>query len=157
MLKLSKMKNKRQAKILELIGKYDIETQENLIERLRQNGFDVTQATVSRDIRELKLSRVITGQGNYKYLLPPNTDNSVAVKFNGALAESIVKVDAACNIVVVKTYPGMAGAVATGIDAVESSMIVGCIAGDDTIMIATRDFESAAIVAKKVKYLIKSV
>ena len=151
------MKNQRHTKILELIEKYDIGTQEMLLERLKHSGFPVTQATVSRDIKELKLSRVITGHGTYKYIMPPSTGDGAAAKFNGALTESIRSVDSAMNDVVVKTYPGMAQAVATGSDAIESSIILGCIAGDDTILIVTRDEESAGIISKKLKYLIKSV
>ncbi|MBR6558116.1 MAG: arginine repressor [Clostridia bacterium] len=151
------MKNKRQGKILELISLHDIGTQEMLMEKLRDSGFDVTQATISRDIRELKLARVVTGKGSYKYLPPNVSESTVSVKFNGALTESIISVDSAVNIVVIKTYPGLAQAVATGIDAVENSMIVGCIAGDDTIMVVTRDEKSAAVVSQNIKKMIKTV
>ena len=151
------MKNKRQGKILELISLHDIGTQEMLMEKLRDSGFDVTQATISRVIRELKLARVVTGKGSYKYLPPNVSESTVSVKFNGALTESIISVDSAVNIVVIKTYPGLAQAVATGIDAVENSMIVGCIAGDDTIMVVTRDEKSAAVVSQNIKKMIKTV
>lgn len=151
------MKNKRQGKILELISKYDIGTQEKLMEKLHQEGFEVTQATISRDIRELKLSRVITGHGTYRYILHHLQESSVPSKFNGALAESIVSVDYARNVVVIKTYPGMAQAVATGVDTMDNATVLGCVAGDDTIMVVARDEDAAENVAKKIKYLIKSV
>lgn len=151
------MKNKRQGKILELISKYDIGTQEKLMEKLRHEGFEVTQATISRDIRELKLSRVITGHGTYRYVIHNVQDGGVQSKFNGALAESIVSVDYARNLIVIKTYPGMAQAVATGVDTMDNAGILGCVAGDDTIMVVTREDEMAESIAKKIKYLIKSV
>ena len=148
------MKNKRQGKILELISLHDIGTQEMLMEKLRDSGFDVTQATISRDIRELKLARVVTGKGSYKYLPPNVSESTVSVKFNGALTESIISVDSAVNIVVIKTYPGLAQAVATGIDAVENSMIVGCIAGDDTIMCAIRTEADTELVMAEISELV---
>ena len=151
------MKNRRQGKILELISIYDIGTQEMLMEKLRESGFDVTQATISRDIRELKLARVVTGKGSYKYVPPTTSESTASVKFNGALTESIISVESALNIVVIKTYPGLAQAVATGIDAVENSMIIGCIAGDDTIMVVTRDEKSATVVSQNIKRMIKTV
>lgn len=151
------MKNRRQGKILELISLYDIGTQEMLMEKLRESGFDVTQATISRDIRELKLARVVTGKGSYKYVPPTLSETTASVKFNGALTESIISVESAVNIVVIKTYPGLAQAVATGIDAVDNSMIIGCIAGDDTIMVVTRDERSAAVVSQNIKRMIKTV
>ncbi|MBQ2827458.1 MAG: arginine repressor [Clostridia bacterium] len=151
------MKNRRQGKILELISLYDIGTQEMLMEKLRESGFDVTQATISRDIRELKLARVVTGKGSYKYVPPTVSETTASVKFNGALTESIISVESAVNIVVIKTYPGLAQAVATGIDAVDNSMIIGCIAGDDTIMVVTRDERSAAVVSQNIKRMIKTV
>ena len=151
------MKNRRQGKILELISLYDIGTQEMLMEKLRESGFDVTQATISRDIRELKLARAVTGKGSYKYVPPTVSETTASVKFNGALTESIISVESAVNIVVIKTYPGLAQAVATGIDAVDNSMIIGCIAGDDTIMVVTRDERSAAVVSQNIKRMIKTV
>ena len=151
------MKSKRQGKILELISKYDIGTQEKLMEKLRQEGFEVTQATISRDIRELKLSRVITGHGTYRYVLHHVQEGVAPTKFNGALAESIVSVDYARNMIVIKTYPGMAQAVATGVDTMDNAGILGCVAGDDTIIVVTREDDMAENIAKKIKYLIKSV
>ncbi len=151
------MKLQRQDKILEIINKYDIETQDDLIARLEKEGFAVTQATASRDIKELKLSKVLTGRGTYRYIRNENKHVDVNVKFNSVLAESIQRVDYASNIIVIKTYPGLASAVATGIDAIHISEILGCIAGDDTIMVVVRDEESAVDIADKLKNMIKTI
>ena len=141
--------------MLELISRYEIDTQDELIARLRECGFDVTQATVSRDIRELKISKMMTGKGTYRYVLPKQTANGSGQKFSTALIDSIVSVDSACNIVVIKTYPGLANAVAVGIDNMNFSQILGCVAGDDTIMIATRDYESATMICDRLHDLLK--
>lgn len=150
------MKTRRHGKILEIIDRYDVETQEELIDRLRQSGFDVTQATVSRDIRELKLSKVMTAKGSYKYLQPVRNE-AAAPKFNSALTESIIKVDCSGNIIVLKTYPGMAQAVATGIDAINISDILGCVAGDDTIIIVIRSAQSATEISERLKQMMRTI
>lgn len=150
------MKTRRHSKILEIIERYDVETQEELIERLKQVGFEVTQATISRDIRELKLSKVMTAKGSYKYLLPVRNE-ATTPRFNSALTESITKVDCASNIIVLKTYPGMAQAVATGIDAINISDILGCVAGDDTIMIVIRNAQSAVEISERIKQMMRTI
>lgn len=145
------MKNKRHSKIMEIIEKHNIETQEELIEQLRLAGFAVTQATVSRDIRELKLSKVMSETGNYKYVLSqPGTEESHHV-YNKALTGSIKSVESAMNDIVIKTYPGMANAVAAGIDALHEHDILGCVAGDDTIIIIAHSTESAAAICKRLR------
>jgi transcriptional regulator of arginine metabolism len=145
------MKNARQKKILELIEQYDVDTQENLIERLAQVGIAVTQTTVSRDIRELKLVKGMTGKGTYKYILPEvKRDNNVPV-LNSALTEAVVKIEAAKNIVVIKTFAGMANALAVCVDSLEQSNIVGSVAGDDTILLVIKDDETAKTVEEKLK------
>lgn len=149
------MKRNRQEKMLELISRYEIDTQDELIARLRDCGFEVTQATVSRDIRELKISKMMTGKGTYRYVLPKQTASGSGQKFSAALIDSIVSVESACNIVVLKTYPGLANAVAVGIDNLNFSQILGCVAGDDTIMIATRDYESADMICNRLHELLK--
>ena len=137
------MKNSRQQKILELIEKYDIDTQETLIERLREVGVAVTQTTISRDIKQLKLVKGMTGKGTYKYILPEvKRENNIPV-LNSALTESVVKIEAARNIVVIKTFPGMANALAVCVDTLEHANIVGSVAGDDTIIIVTHDDDIA--------------
>ena len=151
------MKTARQEKILEIIDRHEVETQEELIAHLIAAGVPVTQATVSRDIRELKLTKVLTGRGHYRYIRNNQGKGSESVRFNNALADSIQSVDFAENIVVLKTYPGLASAVATGIDAMHMIEILGCVAGDDTIMIVVRSAESAADVSEKLKGMMKTI
>lgn len=148
------MKKNRQEKMLELISGYEIETQDELIERLRDHGYQVTQATVSRDIRELKIAKMTTGKGTYRYVLPKETgDVGGGMGFGNTLLESIVGVDHAVNIVVLKTYAGMAQAVAVGIDSMKLSQILGCVAGDDTILVVARDEASATEIAERFRNL----
>lgn len=151
------MKKNRQEKLLELISRYEIETQEELIQKLQENGFDVTQATVSRDIRELNIAKMTTGKGRYRYVLPRRIEDASGVKFSTALIESIVSVNNAGNLVVLKTYPGLASAVAGGIDRMRLHQILGCVAGDDTIVVVTADTESAEALCKQVRDLLKNV
>jgi transcriptional regulator of arginine metabolism len=151
------MKSARQEKILEIINKYEVETQEDLISRLIDEGMAVTQATVSRDIRELKLTKVLTGRGSYRYIRSGQNRGTENVRFNNALADSIQNVDYAGNLIVLKTFPGLASAVATGIDAMHMIEILGCVAGDDTIMIVVRSAESAADVSEKLKGMMKTI
>jgi len=132
------MKAKRHAKIIELIHKYEIETQDDLAERLNQAGFAVTQATISRDIRELKLSKVPISGGRQKYVVIAGADTAITVKYTRVLKDGYISSAVATDIIVVKTVSGMAMAVAASIDALEFPGIVGCIAGDDTIMCAIR-------------------
>ena len=150
------MKTRRQEQIIDIISKHEIETQEELINQLLKSGFDVTQATVSRDIRELKLVKVATRHGGYRYMLPPHKNVSMNVRFNSALAESIIRVDYAMNSIVIKTYPGLANAVATGIDGLNIPDILGCVAGDDTILIVTRTLESAEDISERIRELIRA-
>ena len=137
------MKKTRQEKIAELITSFDIETQDELIALLREHQFDVTQATVSRDIREMHISKMTTGKGTYRYVLPPKNETDAWSSFSSRLLHSIVSVDHAQNIVVVKSLAGLAGAVAVSIDGMNQSDVLGCVAGDDTVMIVCRD-ESCA-------------
>ena len=145
------MKASRQDAILELVEKYEIETQDDLIERLRQSGFEVTQATVSRDIRELKLTKVLTGHGGYRYILPPKESGLAGSKLNHALLESIVMIDVAMNIVVIKTMPGMASAACSAIDNMGFEMILGTLAGDDTAFLLLKDTSSASALCTDIK------
>ncbi|MDP4181404.1 MAG: arginine repressor [Bacillota bacterium] len=132
------MKYSRHAKILELIEKEVIETQEEIAEKLKEMGFDVTQATVSRDIKELRLIKVMMKDGRYKYAPFMPTENMISNKLLTIFAESYVSSDYANNIVVVKSLPGMAQACASAIDSLKWTEVVGTIAGDDTIMIICR-------------------
>lgn len=145
------MKNVRQKKILELIEVYDVDTQENLIERLAEVGITVTQTTISRDIRELKLVKGMTGKGTYKYIVPGVKRENNSPVLNSALTEAVIKVEAARNIVVMKTFPGMANALAVCVDTLEIPNIVGSVAGDDTILLVIKDDESAKMTEEKLK------
>ena len=145
------MKNARHKKILELVEKNDIETQEMLVEKLHEEGFEVTQTTASRDIRELNLLKVSTGRGTYKYTAPSAIREKKTPVVNSAIPDSIVKIDWAQNIVVVKTLPGMGNAVAVCVDSIESSKVIGSVAGDDTVLIVVRDTELAELVAGELR------
>ena len=145
------MKNARQKKILEAIEKYEIDTQETLIERLAEMGISATQTTVSRDIRELKLLKGLTGRGTYKYIAPSVKSENNTPVLNSALTDAVVKIEAAGNIVVVKTFPGMANALAVCVDSLEQSNVVGSVAGDDTILLVIKDSDSAKTVEEKLK------
>ena len=151
------MKKHRHEKLLELISRYEIETQDELIERLREIGYEVTQATISRDIRELKIAKMTTGKGTYRYVLPKHADPSSGIKFSAALIDSITTVEFAQNIVVIKTFPGLASAVAAGIDRMNLDGILGCVAGDDTIMAVTRDIECAEMIADRLHDLLRNM
>ena len=151
------MKSNRQNAIIELIEKFEVETQEDMISRLRSLGYEVTQATVSRDIRELKLTKVLTSHGTYRYVKNRTSHHEGNIKLNHAVVDAIVKVDYAANIVVLKTFPGLAMAVASGVDALNLSNVLGCIGGDDTIMIVTRDEETSRKISQNIKELIKGI
>ena len=135
------MKTKRHAKIIELINQYEIETQEELAQRLIEAGFNVTQATISRDIRELKLSKVAGHNGRQKYISLANPDNGITDKYTRVLQDGFVSRQMATDIVVIKTVSGMAMAVAAALDAMDIPGIVGSIAGDDTIFCAIHSEE----------------
>ena len=150
------MKSKRQDLIVNIVTNKEIETQEELIAELKAAGCDVTQATVSRDIRELKLIKVTTGHGGFRYTLPHKKEHSVNVRLNSALADSIISVDYSLNIVVIKTYPGLANAVAAGVDSLNLTSVLGCVAGDDTIITVTSDIEASKDISERIKSLIKS-
>ena len=149
------MKIKRQTKILELIKKYEIETQEDLSAYLEKEGFQVTQATVSRDIRELKLTKVSLGNGKQKYIALLETNEDLSQKYERIFRDGFISMDIAQNILVVKTVPGMAMAVAAALDALQIQEIVGSIAGDDTIMCAVRSTEDAIVVIDKLRKFIE--
>ena len=149
------MKTKRQTKILELIKKNDIETQEELLEFLVKDGFAVTQATVSRDIREMKLTKIATSSGKQKYAALNETSDDMSEKFVRVLRDGYVSMDMAQNILVIKTVSGMAGAVCASIDAMQFHEIVGSIAGDDTIMCAIRSTEDAVAIMKRLRKIVE--
>ncbi|MGB4661693.1 MAG: arginine repressor [Mobilitalea sp.] len=150
------MKISRQSKIIELINKYDIETQEDLAEKLMKDGYNVTQATVSRDIRELKLTKVAVDGGRQKYIVLQKTEAGMSEKYTRVLKDGFVSMDRAQNIMVIKTVPGMAMAVAAALDALHMSSIVGCIAGDDTVLCAIRSNEDTIDVMEKLSKILNA-
>jgi transcriptional regulator of arginine metabolism len=133
------MKYNRHSKILEIIGTHEIETQEDLAEELKRQGFNVTQATVSRDIKELRLIKVLTKEGRYKYSSIQHTDAPILKRFITLFKDSVLNIDHAGNIIVVTTMIGAAQVAAAAIDALKIEEIVGSIAGDDTIFILVRN------------------
>ncbi len=137
------MKTRRHAKILELINKYTIDTQEELLRRLREDGFEVTQATVSRDIKELRLVKTLSHDGKYKYSAGKDNTKDYSSKFYSLLSDSAVMIDCACNMVVIKSLTGMAQAVCASMDSMHWEGIVGTLAGDDTIFIVMKNEEYA--------------
>ena len=147
------MKLERHSKIVELIGKYEIETQEELAERLKEAGYQVTQATVSRDIRELKLTKMPSGNGRQRYMVMQD-QGFFSDKYIRVLLDGYLSMDMAQNILVIKTVSGMAMAVAAALDAIGFYEIVGCIAGDDTIMCAVRSADDTILVMDKIRKLI---
>ncbi|MCH5269301.1 MAG: arginine repressor [Lachnospiraceae bacterium] len=149
------MKKLRQKKIIELVDAYDVETQEELAEYLKQAGYQVTQATVSRDIRELKLSKLPAGNGRQKYVFVKQEEAQPLDKYIRVLREGFVSVDMAQNILVIKTVSGMAMAVAAAIDTMKLKEIVGSIAGDDTIMMAVRTVEETKVLMEKIRSMLK--
>ena len=148
------MKLERHAKIIELISQYAIETQEDLAEKLNAEGFRVTQATVSRDIRELKLTKMAI-DGRQRYVVVQGQNGRMGEKYIGILREGFVSMDMAQNILVIKTVSGMAMAVAAALDALQWNEIVGSIAGDDTIFCAVRTTDETLIVMEKLRKMMR--
>lgn len=148
------MKVNRHAKIIELIGTYRIETQEELAMRLNEEGFHVTQATVSRDIRELRLTKVPAENGGQRYAVHQNVQNEMNEKYMRVLKDGFVSMDMAQNILVIKTVSGMAMAVCAALDAMKWDEVVGSIAGDDTIMCAVRSVEDTVEVMDKISGIV---
>lgn len=148
------MKTKRQAKIMEIISTKNVETQEQLLRELEEAGFSSTQATISRDIKDLRIVKELTGLGTYRYSAAAR---EVPAAFTGRLntifRESVVSFDYAMNLVVIHTLPGMAGAAASALDSMKLSVALGTIAGDDTIMVIMRDTNAAAAFCGEIRHL----
>lgn len=138
------MKTSRHNKILELINKYTITTQEDLIERLRADGYDVTQSTVSRDIKQLRLTKTLLPDGKYRYQASPSSEKGAKNNFKSIFSSSVITVEQAMNIVVIKTFSGMAQAACAALDMMSFENIVGTLAGEDTIMVVCHDESAAA-------------
>ena len=149
------MKTRRQSKILELIQKNDIETQEELSAYLVKEGYKVTQATVSRDIREMKLTKVALSNGRQKYVALGEAKDDLSEKYFRVFRDGFVSMDTAQNILVIKTVSGMANAVCAAIDAMKIHEIVGSVAGDDTIMCAIRTVEDTVTIMKKLRRIVE--
>lgn len=143
------MKNARHQQILELIRNEDIETQEELADRLKAKGFQVTQATVSRDIRQLELKKVAMKGGRSRYMVSPGGVTALSQRYSRVLRESYVSVEISINIAVIKTVSGMAMAAAAALDSLDWPELLGCIAGDDTVMCILRDPSDAGSFRKK--------
>ena len=142
------MKNARHKLIIELISQNEIDTQETLIKYLEAAGVRATQTTISRDIRELKILKGLTSRGTYKYVAPSDVGEDSAA-FSRTFSDAIVRIENARNIVVIKTLPGMANAVAVSVDGFHFEEIIGSVAGDDTILLVVRDDDIAAYVREK--------
>lgn len=149
------MKTNRQSKIIEIIKKNEVETQDELSALLEKDGFRVTQATVSRDIRELKLTKIPTAGGRQKYAVITDAPENLSKKYERVLREGFLSMDMAQNILVIKTVSGMASAVCAAIDAMKMREIVGSIAGDDTIMCAIRTVDDTYAVMKKIRRIVE--
>ena len=149
------MKSQRQAKILEIITNKSIETQEQLLSELQAEGFRGTQATISRDIKELRIVKELTSLGTYRYTISTSDlGNTFSARLNTIFRECVISFDYAQNIIVVRTLPGLASAAGSAIDAMNLNTIVGTLAGDDTVMIVMRDTNAAATLCGEIKSLL---
>lgn len=150
------MKATRQAKIMEIISMQDVETQEQLLQHLQEAGFHSTQATISRDIKELRIVKELTSLGTYRYCAAAKeVPNTSLGRLNTIFRECVTDFDYAQNIVVIHTMPGLAGAAGSTLDAMNMSVILGTLAGDDTVFIVMRDNNAAAAFCGEIKSLIK--
>lgn len=149
------MKTQRQAKIMEIISSKDIETQEQLLEALQSSGFKSTQATISRDIKELRIVKELTSLGTYRYTASAKeVGGTFSARLNTIFKECITSYDYAQNMVVIKTMPGLASAACSAIDAMNMSVVVGTLAGDDTAFVVMRDSNAAAAFCAEIKKLL---
>jgi len=149
------VKSQRQAKIMEIISNQNVETQEQLLALLQKEGFRGTQATISRDIKELRIVKELTSLGTYRYTAAANeVTGSFSARLNTIFRECVTGFDYAQNIIVIRTLPGLASAAGSAIDAMNMSMIVGCLAGDDTVMVVMRDNNAAAAFCGEIRNLI---
>ena len=150
------MKSQRQAKILEIISNKNVETQEQLLAALQEAGFRGTQATISRDIKELRIVKELTNMGTYLYTTSSSElSGSFSTRMNTIFRECVVSFDYAQNIIVIHTLPGLASAAGAAIDAMGMSTVVGCLSGDDTVIVVMRDINAAASFCGEIKSLLK--
>lgn len=149
------MKAKRQAKILEIITARDVETQEQLLQYLYEDGYPSTQATISRDIKELRIVKELTNFGTYRYTSSSKeVSGTFSARLNTIFRESVTGYDYAQNLVVINTLPGLAAAAASAVDSMEMSFILGTIAGDDTVLLVMRDINAAAAFCTEIKQIL---
>ena len=149
------MKSKRQAKIMEIISTTNVETQEQLLQELQESGFTSTQATISRDIKELRIVKELSNMGTYRYTTSGSeAGNSFSSRLNTIFRECVTGCDYAQNIIVINTLPGLASAAGSAIDAMNMNSVVGTLAGDDTVMVVVRDVNAAAAFCGEIKSLI---
>ena len=149
------MKSQRQAKIMEIISTRNVETQEQLLAALQKEGFRGTQATISRDIKELRIVKELTSLGTYRYTTSTNeVSGSFSSRLNTIFRECVIGFDYAQNIIIIRTLPGLASAAGSAIDAMNMNMVVGTLAGDDTVMVVMRDNNAAAVFCGEIKNLI---
>ena len=149
------MKTQRQAKIMEIISNQDVETQEQLLEALRAAGFNSTQATISRDIKELRIIKELTNFGTYRYsTATKEVSGSFSSRLNTIFRECVTDFDYAQNLMVIKTIPGLASAAGSAIDAMNMSVVIGTLAGDDTVLVVMRDTNAAAAFYGEIKNLL---
>ena len=148
------MKSGRHAKILEIISEYPVETQDEIISRLKDSGYKATQATISRDIKDLRLVKTLGSDGKYRYTSAAGRRDDLRSSFAQLFSNSVTSIDLAQNIVVIKTLSGMANAVCAAMDSTDNAAVVGTIAGDDTIFVACRSSESAAALTDSLKQYI---
>ena len=149
------MKSVRHAMILELIDRMEIETQEELAEQLKRHGVNVTQATVSRDIKELRLLKVLTGRGTYKYALADKAQHAMSDRFVQIFVASVISIEYAQNIIVIKTLPASANAAAEAIDGMHLKEVLGTMAGDNTILVVVHNEPEAAKMAEHFRQILK--
>ena len=149
------MKSQRQAKIMEIISTKNVETQEQLLQELQNEGFRCTQATISRDIKDMRIVKELTSMGTYRYTTSSNEiGGTFTLRLNTIFRECVVGFDYAQNIIVIRTLPGLASAAGSAIDAMNLSAVVGTLAGDDTVMVVMRDNNTAAAFCGEIKNLV---
>ena len=149
------MKAQRQAKIMEIISTKNVETQEQLLQELQDAGFTSTQATISRDIKDLRIVKELTSLGSYRYTAATKElPSTFSARLNTIFREGVTGFDYAMNMVVIHTLPGLAGAAASALDAMKMSVVLGTVAGDDTILVVMRDANAAAAFCGEVKHLV---
>ena len=150
------MKTKRQANIVEIISNTNVETQEQLLKALEEEGFTSTQATISRDIKELRIVKELTSLGTYRYSVSEkDAPPALTDRLNTIFRECVTSIDYAENIIVIHTLPGLASAAGSALDAMKINVVLGTLAGDDTVMIVMRDSNAAAAFCGEIKSVIR--